>query len=354
MILQLAFWSLFTIVTGVQTAQSSSRFSIELTEIESSQVFILRDSGTGAEARIAPGRGANCYVYGFPVNGQWVDMLDPPPSFAEFEQFPIGFGNPILFPFPNRISDGGRFTFQGKEYQFDKWPDNPLHLHGLVWDKPFRVAETRVTSNESATILSSLDSREFPEIMRQFPLPFEMRVRYTLAASGLTCRVEVDNLGKMDLPMGVGFHPYFRVPLSADSSREKIWITVPASKYWELEAFVPTGVIADVDEATDLREGKLLAGFKSDDIYTGLTMVNGVSRSVIDDRGAGIKTVIESDLQFRELVLYTPDGRPAICFEPYTCPTDAINLEGKGIDAGVIVLKAGETFSGTVRFYAEF
>ncbi len=332
----------------------TSRFSIEQIEIGSTQVYVLRDNTTGAEAHVAPSRGANCYIYGLPVKGQWTDILDPPATFAQFEKFPIGFGNPILFPFPNRISNGGRFTFQGKEYQFDKWPDNPMHLHGLVWDKAFAVVETKVTSNESATVLSMLDSRQFPEIMRQFPLPFEMRVRYTLAASGLTCHVAVENLGADDLPMGVGFHPYFRVPLAADSSRENIWITVPASKYWVLDEFVPTGVVSGVDDSNDLRQGKLLAGFKSDDVYTGLTTTKGFSRSVIDDRGAGIKTVVESDKQFSELVLYTPDGRPAICFEPYTCPTDAINLEAKGIDAGVIVLKTGETFSGTVRFYPEF
>ena len=60
--------------------------------------------------------------------------------------------------------------------------------------------------------------------------------------------------------------------------------------------------------------------------------------------------VMESDAQFRELVVYTPPGRDAICFEPYTCPTDAINLEARGIPAGVIVLAPDEIFAGTVRF----
>ena len=58
---------------------------------------------------------------------------------------------------------------------------------------------------------------------------------------------------------------------------------------------------------------------------------------------------MESDAIFRELVVYTPPGRDAICFEPYTCPTDAINLEAKGIPAGIIVLSPKETFFATVR-----
>ena len=207
MIIRLALSTLAATAVCAQT----SRFSIEQMEIGSTQVYALRDNTTGARAHVAPGLGANCYIYGLPVKGQWTDIFDPPASFAQFEKFPIGFGNPILFPFPNRISNGGRFTFQGKEYQFDKWPDNPLHLHGLVWDKEFAVAETKVRSDESATVLSILDSRQFPEIMRQFPLPFEMRVRYTLAASGLTCQVAVENLGADDLPHGSGGS----IPISA-------------------------------------------------------------------------------------------------------------------------------------------
>lgn len=59
--------------------------------------------------------------------------------------------------------------------------------------------------------------------------------------------------------------------------------------------------------------------------------------------------ILESDAQFRELVVYKPPRRSSICFEPYTCPTDAINLEAKDIPAGVIVLSPDETFSATVR-----
>ena len=59
--------------------------------------------------------------------------------------------------------------------------------------------------------------------------------------------------------------------------------------------------------------------------------------------------VMEADAQFREWVVYTPPGRDTICFEPYTCPTDAVNLEARGVPAGVIVLAPQETFAASVR-----
>jgi aldose 1-epimerase len=35
--------------------------------------------------------------------------------------------------------------------------------------------------------------------------------------------------------------------------------------------------------------------------------------------------------------------------EPYTCVTDAINLEQQGVDAGLLVLQPGQSWSGVVE-----
>jgi aldose 1-epimerase len=153
--------------------------------------------------------------------------------------------------------------------------------------------------------------------------------------------------------MGFGIHPYFRVPLSSKSSAERCLITVPASKRWELEELLPKGQVSDLEEDADFRSGKPLAGRQFDDVLTDVILSEDVSRCVINDRAGGIRMTLESDAQFRELVVYTPPGRPSICFEPYTCPTDAINLEAKGIDAGVIVLEPGAAFSGIIRVITE-
>jgi aldose 1-epimerase len=66
-----------------------------------------------------------------------------------------------------------------------------------------------------------------------------------------------------------------------------------------------------------------------------------------------LRSVVESDAIFRELVVYTPPGRRSICFEPYTCPTDAPNLTARGLNVGLIELAPEETFTGTMRIVAE-
>ena len=335
-----------------------SRYAVDRIEVEGVETYILRDHTAKAEARIAMSLGNNCYSFGMPVNGEWIDLIDPPPDLGTLKDEPTRYGNPILFPFPNRIR-GGRFTFEGKEYIFDKAPGTPNSIHGLLLNQPYQVE--RVDTADRASIVCRLDSREFPEIMRQYPLPFEIQITHTLRGTTLTLDIHIRNIGDSNMPMGFGIHPYFRVPLSSKSSAERCLITVPASKRWELEELLPTGEVSDLEEEADFRSGKPLAGRQFDDVLTGVipdkigiqsNLSDGPSHCVIDDQDAGIRMILASDAQFRELVVYTPPGRPSICFEPYTCPTDAINLEARGIDAGVIVLEPGAAFSGKIRIIA--
>ena len=327
-------------------------YSIDQTEVEGMDVYVLQDSVTQATAKVVPTLGNNCFSFGLPVNGEWVDLIAPPPDLETLRKRPAAYGNPILFPFPNRIR-GGEFTFEGKTYRFDKRPESPTSIHGLLLNKPYRVESTRA-DDESATLICSLDSREFPEVIRQYPFPFELKITYTLKAAILTMDIQIENLGDINMPMGFGIHPYFRVLLSPESSPNNVRITVPVTKYWELdEVLVPTGRILNVSEDLDLQIGKPFEGMKFDHVFTEVHLSNGVSRCIIDDQDAKIRLILEADAQFRELVVYTPPNRPSICFEPYTCPTDAINLETRGIDAGVIVLKPGEEFSGTIRIIPE-
>jgi aldose 1-epimerase len=52
---------------------------------------------------------------------------------------------------------------------------------------------------------------------------------------------------------------------------------------------------------------------------------------------------------YREMVVFTPAHREAFCIEPYTCTTDAANLQARGIDAGWLTLPPGGRWSGVVE-----
>ena len=324
----------------------------------------VKPSAWLAVASIVPELGNNCYLFKVADGDRWMDVIESPPDLATLKERPTAYGNPILFPFPNRIR-GGTFTFEGETYQFDKPSESPTSIHGLLLNQPYQV-DRRSAGRDGAFLICSLDARDFPDIGRQYPFPFKIQITYTLEPVSSTnstpdsppkiptlclkMDVSITNTGERDMPMGFGIHPYFHALLAPDSDATQAMITVPAAKYWELdEALVPTGTTFPASGALDLRNGQPLANAELDHVFTDVQLTDGISRCIIDNRDTGRGMILESDAQFRELVVYKPPGRASICFEPYTCPTDAINLEAKGIPAGVRVLSPEETFSATVR-----
>ena len=329
-------------------------YSVGNKTVEGFQVYALQEARK-AVAEIAPGLGNNCYAFRVadtrsgPEGGNWLSLIDPPPDLTTLQVHPDIYGIPVLFPFPNRIR-GGTWRFEGETYQFDKPPESPASIHGLLLNRPYQV-ESHTTDADGAALVCTLDSRDFPDIGRQYPFPFRIRMTYTLRDAVLSMGVSIQNAGGRNMPMGFGIHPYFRVGLSSDANAATALIKVPAATYWELDAdSVPTGRRLAAIDALDLRDGKPFAGLTLDHVFTDVRMeAGGVSRCAIENRDTGHGMVMESDAQFRELVVYTPPGRDTICFEPYTCPTDAINLEARDIPAGVIVLAPDEAFSATVH-----
>ena len=160
--------------------------------------------------------------------------------------------------------------------------------------------------------------------------------------------VTVSNPTEADLPYGFGIHPYFRLPFaSKDLSKGRV--ILPASEYWPLEGYLPTGKEMPVDAQLDFRHGQARAGLKLDDVLTDLAFEGDrcVCRLVDDDLKAEFR--LSFDHGFRELVVFTPpQDETLIAVEPYTQTTDAINLQARGIDAGLRVLGHGQSATFTL------
>ena len=322
-------------------------YSVMVETVNGFQVYYIQQDEK-AVAEIVPALGNNCYAFKVADGDTWLNLIDAPPDLAILEERPTAYGNPILFPFPNRIRNG-TWQFEGETYQFDKEPDSPTTIHGLLLNLPYQV-ESHVADENGATLVCSLNSQDFPDVGRQYPFPFRIEITYTVKDAVLTMGIAIKNTGDRNMPMGFGIHPYFNTNLTGTADASRALITVPAAKYWELDdVLVPTGKQNDVTGTLDLRNGQPFGELKLDHVFTDVQWVDGVSRCRIENPDTGHTLVMESDAIFRELVVYTPPDRDAICFEPYTCPTDAINLEAREIPAGVIVLTPDETFSGTVR-----
>lgn len=301
----------------------------------------LTDSSTGSTARIAPLFGFNCFEFIVRVRDWSISVLDADPQFPSDTLRPSGHGVPILFPFPNRIRDG-RFEWSGQEYvipaETGRHDKDGNAIHGFCLDRAWRVVE-QSARHVVGQFQLSIDA---PDRRAMWPADFLIEVRYELRGLTLRADIRIQNPDSVPLPWGFGTHPYFRLPLDDQSDLSKCLIQVPADSEWILKDCLPSGHRRPVARGKDLRDGEYLDVLKLDDVLTDVVLENNVVQATIIDEAAGLQMTQRCDPAFRELCVFTPPGRSCVCIEPYTCVTDAIHLQARGIDAGWRVLPPGE------------
>lgn len=308
-----------------------ARYRVTTEQRGAVEILTLHDA-VGMSAAIAPAWGNNCFL----LQGQ--EPILEPVTFAELQARPTSYGIPILFPFPNRLRDGV-ILFRGQRYAIDP------PRHGFVRDKAWQVVGTGATEEAGAWITARVEASTYTEaILRQFPFPFVLEVTYRLRDGGLHMETVMQNTGAQAMPVGFGIHPYFRCPTPGT-------LCVPARQRWELADSLPTGRLLPVDGAYDLRQPRDVAPLALDDIYTALLPdPDGQVRCRLLDQAHGLETTVAfAAADFPHVVVYTPPApRQAICIEPYTCPTDGLNLQERGIDSQRIVLEPGERRHSTI------
>lgn len=316
--------------------------------------LLLADLAHCSTAQIAPELGFNCFEFQANVGGRLVNVIDAAPEFVQGNERPSGHGIPLLFPFPNRIR-AGRFTWDGVDYELPSetcpYDGTGNAIHGFCLDRPWRVIEQGL----SYAIGQFQLSKDAPDRLACWPADFLIEVRYEVRGTTLRCDILIANPDSKPLPWGFGTHPYFRLPLDPDSDPARCLIQAPAAQLWELTDCLPTGNRLDVGEGTDLRDGEYFNVLKLDDVLTGLSPDESgrLVECVIMDEQAGLQISQRFDAVFRELVVFTPPGRNAFCLEPYTCVTDAVNLQETGVETGWNVLAPGEEFRTWIEIAAE-
>jgi aldose 1-epimerase len=299
----------------------------------------LRDPKSGSTAQVAPGLGFNCFEFKAHVGGQVVDVLDTQPGFFDGSTRPSGSGIPLLFPFPNRIAHG-RYSWNGREYQLPLPPGREHAIHGFCLDRPWRVTHQ---SESSVTGVFQL-SVDAPDRLPLWPTDFWIEVSYAVQGATLASRIRVQNPTDVPLPWGFGTHSYFKIPLLPSGDPTQCSLFAAASKKWPLQDNLPSGTPEPVSAAADLRQGIRYGTVQLDDLYTHLVPENHRHETSVVDESTGLRLVQSFGIEFRELIAFTPPRPNVVCLEPYTCATNAVNLEAQGVNAGWSVLAPGAEF----------
>jgi aldose 1-epimerase len=311
-------------------------------------VYVLEDSG-GSRAEVWPALGFNCYRWQIQRAGQSLELLYQAPDLFDNGR-PTRSGIPVLFPFPNRIRDG-HFTWAGRSYQLPQNdPAKKNAIHGFACRHPWRVVG-HGTDTASAWVTGVFRcSQDSPDSLPLWPTDHEIRLTYRLGANALRLEAEIHNPDRVELPFGLGYHPYFRVPFTSSGTADDCLLTVPARSFWKLEESLPTGERLPVDASCDLNRPRRFGEVNVDTVLTDLPTASGnlPERAVL--QGApGVALHLHADTVFRDLVIFTPPHRQAFCVEPYTCTTDAINLQARGVEAGWRILPPGERWHTDVE-----
>ena len=230
------------------------------------------------------------------------------------------YASSILFPFANRIKDGA-YSFDGKNYQLvaNQQQENNA-LHGLVYNKIFKVVNQKTTETEASVTLEYVETEKHVG----FPFTYTIHLEYIVSNDSLILNVSVTNTDSKPFPYTLGWHPYF----ISDNLKASSLVFESSKKLIIGERNITTGVkdIEPVDKF-DIEDKQL------DDCWI-------LEGNTIEFLTPKYHLTVGATGNNNFLQVYTPKKQNAIAIEPTTGVSDSFNNK-----IGLETLKPNQTKS---------
>ncbi|WP_299667898.1 aldose 1-epimerase [uncultured Polaribacter sp.] len=257
----------------------------------------LKNTKDGSMARISLSEGGRLQNLKFNA----ISLIEDQANF----DYKDSYASAILFPFVSRIENGA-YTFNDKKYKFNcNQSDGKNALHGLVYNKEFKILEKKYSSNSCAVKIYYSEKNE----SQGFPFKYSMYLTYTLLKNELQLQVLVKNDDNKAFPFVLGWHPYF-ISDDLDSS----YLNFKSDKKIMYDENLITKEIVSKKTVGKFHiESKQL-----DDCF------------VLEDNAVQFSTSkyhvqLSSNSKENFLQLYTPKNRSAIAIEPMTGISNSFN-----------------------------
>jgi aldose 1-epimerase len=320
------------------------------------------------EATILPGRGMavlqiKAYI---PGKGE-IDLLNSPPlpeaerlldkGHDEFGNQVFKIGGAILLPFANRIrgtvsADGKTITatVAGKPVTLAaNWSGNKpgaeKHaIHGLLLNSKFLSAYSEDGPKESV-VTATLLAGDFGG---HWFSKSDIRVEMKLRDDAFDMLVSVRDAGNAQLPMGIGWHPYFVLP---SGDRTQVRLHLPSETRAVMnnydDSFVTGKLVSVKDTPYDFTApgGRPLGTQYLDDNYSDLIRnKDGSTDSEIIDPAAkfGLRLTTSSP-SIKSIQVYAPPGKNFVAIEPQFNLPDPFNKNWGSVDTGMVLLQPGQS-----------
>jgi galactose mutarotase-like enzyme len=326
---------------------------------------------------IAPGRGMEVIqiTANFPGKGN-INVLASPDlagakKMLDVDDTPNGdlgyrLGAAFLVPYPNRIR--GKLSADGKtlttEWQghtltlpannIGKLPTAERHaMHGLILKAKTDDVKVQNGSGGGA-VTGTIHAGDFGG---HWLSKTDLTINIRLTADNVDATIEAKNVGTVDEPMAIAWHPYFNLP-SGDRSQVKVHI--PAETIAEVDGYdnvFPTGKILPVKGTRfDMRApgGVALGTNFFDDNWNHIEWLNKnqvkeATVTIVDPAAHYGVDIIGLSPDIRAIQMYAPPTAQFVAIEHQYNFGDPFGKEWGSANTGMVTLKPGETTRWHVR-----
>jgi len=307
----------------------------------------LSDAAREASLAIVPGIGNMAYRWC--VRGTEL-LWFPFDSLRAFAEKPALCGVPLLAPWANRL-DGDGYWANGRRYLLNpelgniRRDANQKPIHGLLNFSHLWQPVEAASDAQSAWAVSRLEFARHPALMAQFPFAHTLTMTHRLKDGALEVETQIENHSSDAMPVALGYHPYFRLL----APREQCRVHLAAREHLLLNSLVmPTGE----HEPVRFADPHPLSAGPLDDVFTGL-ICDSDGRARFWVEGGGHRLTVEYGPKYTVAVVYAPEGKDFICFEPMAAVTNAFNLAHDGKYAGLQCIPPGAEWRETFRILYE-
>jgi aldose 1-epimerase len=324
--------------------------------------------------QILPGRGMNIFQIRAYLPGKGVVDLIASPSLDEAARkledpnASFSFGGAILAPFANRIrgmlsADGKNISttidgtpvviganWKGKNPAAERHAMHGLILSTAVSDIALHSGGEAVPGTsappDQASVTGVLHGGDF---QGRWPGSLDLTITATLNPESFGFTVLAKNVGKQNVPVGIGWHPYFALP---SGRRQQVILKIPARSRALVNNYddvFPTGEVEQVFHTKyDFSDGAALGEQYLDDCFLGVAP-RPVAAEIIDPAahyGLRIKSISPEISAFQ---VYAPLDKAFVVLEPQFNLGDPYSPVWKGRDTGMKLLKPGQSVTYSVE-----
>lgn len=237
---------------------------------------------------------------------------------------------PVLFPMVGACF-GGKYRYNGAEYTMGQ--------HGFARDLEF----TPVTSKEPESC-KLYELRDNAQTYERYPFHFRLLVGHELSGRTLKVYWHVENTDDKELLFNIGAHPAFLIGEGADFSDVQLDLhTAGDLTYYRIEDPGSGCCYADQPHTLSTKNG--VVGLSRDFFSEGVYIFQDGSVQDVTMLVKGTPVVRITAPDFPYFGIWSRQGAPFICLEPWYGRTDAYGYTGELADKeGIIKLAPGAVF----------